>query len=77
VEEHLKEHVAEFLAHLGFVARLNCVDELGGLLDEVFHKRAVRLRFEPGAATVAAKSLHRRDQLLHGLTRHALKASYP
>ena len=64
VEEHLVEHVAELLDHLVAVARLDRVDELPALLDEVLHEALVGLVGVPGAAAGRAQQRDGRDELV-------------
>ena len=64
VEEHLVEHVAELLDHLVAVARLDRVDELPALLDEVLQEALVRLVGVPGAAAGRAQQRDGRDELV-------------
>ena len=64
VEQHLVEHVAELLDHLGAVAGLDGVDELPALFDEVLHEALVGLVGVPGASARRAQQRDGVDQLV-------------
>ncbi len=64
VEQHLVEHVAELLDHLVAVARLDRVDELPALLDEVLHEALVGLVGVPRAAARRAQQRDGGDELV-------------
>ena len=66
VEQHLVEHVAELLDHLVAVARLDRVDELPALLDEVLHEALVGLLGVPRAAARRAEQGDGGDELVEG-----------
>ena len=57
MEQHLPEQIAEFLAQLVARSGLDGVDQLGALLDEVGHQRAVVDLLRPDAAV--ANRAHR------------------
>ncbi len=50
VEEHLQQQVTELLAQVGVVARLDRVQHLAGLLDQIGRQAAVGLFRVPGAS---------------------------
>jgi hypothetical protein len=43
MEEHLEQHVSEFLAHVGSVTLLDCLREFVAFLKQVLHEALVRL----------------------------------
>ena len=62
VKQHLVQHVPEFLDHVRPVARLDGVDELVALFDQVFEQRLVCLFAVPRAPVLAAQSRHHGDE---------------
>jgi hypothetical protein len=64
VEDHLIQHVAELLDELLAGAALDRLDQLVALLDEVLHKRLVRLVAVPRASARRTQPVQRRDQLV-------------
>ena len=58
VEHDLQHQVAQFLAEKDVVVVVDGLDDLIGLLDEIFADRPVRLLTVPGAAPGRAEQLH-------------------
>ncbi len=66
MQYHLHEHVAQLLAQMRHVVRLDAIERLVGLLDHVLANAAVRLLAVPRAAiglTQTPDSLHQMLQL--------------
>ena len=63
VEDDLQQDVPEFLGHVVAFTRLDRLDRLVGLLDEVGHERGVGLLGVPRAAAGRAQPVHDRDQV--------------
>ena len=73
VEQHLKQHVAQFLAEHGFVVTVKRFAGLIGFLKEIPADRQVRLRRVPRAAARRAQRMHQPDQVVQHIARFASK----
>ena len=74
VEDDLQQHVPELFEQVLAAARLDCLDELVRLLDDVRQEALVRLLAVPRAAARGAQAVHDCDRLGDPLERGAREA---
>ncbi len=66
VKDHLQQQVAELLAQMLTVARVQGLEHLIGLLEQVCRQARMRLPGIPRAAAGRAQPVHHGHQILHG-----------
>ncbi len=77
VEDHLDEHVAQFLAHMGHVALVDRFEQLAALVDQAAGQGLVGLLLVPGTAILPPQAGHGFSQIVDRAHRPNLNLKTP
>ena len=64
MENHLEQHITEFLAHVLFVAILRGIDKLTAFFNQIWQQRMRGLLAVPRAAVFRTQTSHNIDEIL-------------